>query len=117
MKPGLAAATVPQSKGKKNAYSNSVQKMTCPYCPRVFPWASSLQRHMLTHTGNVHADVTLSEPLQRKLRRLTPRWVVQTGQELQCQSVFFCLLQVRSLSPVPSVTPCSPPSQTVSATC
>lgn len=44
-------AVVPQSKGKKNAYSNSVQKMTCPFCPRVFPWASSLQRHMLTHTG------------------------------------------------------------------
>ncbi|XP_061876777.1 ras-responsive element-binding protein 1 isoform X1 [Entelurus aequoreus] len=42
---------LPQSKGKKNAYSNSVQKMTCPFCPRVFPWASSLQRHMLTHTG------------------------------------------------------------------
>ncbi|XP_029109569.1 ras-responsive element-binding protein 1 isoform X2 [Scleropages formosus] len=41
----------PQTKGKKNAYSNSLQKMTCPYCPRVFPWASSLQRHMLTHTG------------------------------------------------------------------
>lgn len=40
-----------QSKVKKNAYSNSVQKMTCPFCPRVFPWASSLQRHMLTHTG------------------------------------------------------------------
>jgi len=47
-----AAMSVPQSKGKKNAYSNSVQKMTCPFCPRVFPWASSLQRHMLTHTGN-----------------------------------------------------------------
>ncbi|XP_075308827.1 ras-responsive element-binding protein 1 isoform X2 [Odontesthes bonariensis] len=46
-----AALSVPQSKGKKNAYSNSVQKMTCPFCPRVFPWASSLQRHMLTHTG------------------------------------------------------------------
>ncbi|XP_039982905.1 ras-responsive element-binding protein 1 isoform X2 [Xiphias gladius] len=46
-----AAAVVPLSKGKKNAYSNSVQKMTCPFCPRVFPWASSLQRHMLTHTG------------------------------------------------------------------
>ncbi|XP_051241674.1 ras-responsive element-binding protein 1 isoform X2 [Dicentrarchus labrax] len=45
------AAVAPQSKGKKNAYSNSVQKMTCPFCPRVFPWASSLQRHMLTHTG------------------------------------------------------------------
>ncbi|XP_048866079.1 ras-responsive element-binding protein 1 isoform X1 [Brienomyrus brachyistius] len=40
-----------QTKGKKNAYSNSLQKMTCSYCPRVFPWASSLQRHMLTHTG------------------------------------------------------------------
>ncbi|TRY89169.1 hypothetical protein DNTS_018082 [Danionella cerebrum] len=43
--------TLQQPKGKKNAYSNSVQKMTCPFCPRVFPWASSLQRHMLTHTG------------------------------------------------------------------
>ncbi|KAM7369546.1 hypothetical protein PAMP_010863 [Pampus punctatissimus] len=49
----------PQSKGKKNAYSNSVQKMTCPYCPRVFPWASSLQRHMLTHTGNTHTHTQL----------------------------------------------------------
>lgn len=57
----VAAAVVPQSKGKKNAYSNSVQKMTCPFCPRVFPWASSLQRHMLTHTGKTqppkHADI------------------------------------------------------------
>lgn len=43
-----------RSKVKKNAYSNSAQKMTCPYCPRVFPWASSLQRHMLTHTGEIH---------------------------------------------------------------
>uniref|UniRef100_A0A665VHG1 Ras responsive element binding protein 1a n=2 Tax=Echeneis naucrates TaxID=173247 RepID=A0A665VHG1_ECHNA len=50
VKPAVAAAA-PASKGKKNAYSNSVQKMTCPFCPRVFPWASSLQRHMLTHTG------------------------------------------------------------------
>nr|XP_057916808.1 ras-responsive element-binding protein 1-like isoform X1 [Doryrhamphus excisus] len=47
----LKTVLLPQSKGKKNAYSNSVQKMTCPFCPRVFPWASSLQRHMLTHTG------------------------------------------------------------------
>lgn len=52
LKAGSMAAMAPQSKGKKNAYSNSVQKMTCPYCPRVFPWASSLQRHMLTHTGH-----------------------------------------------------------------
>lgn len=45
-----------RSKVKKNAYSNSAQKMTCPYCPRVFPWASSLQRHMLTHTGEMNSE-------------------------------------------------------------
>nr|XP_056710129.1 ras-responsive element-binding protein 1 isoform X1 [Euleptes europaea] len=39
-------------RGKKNAYSNCVQKISCPHCPRVFPWASSLQRHMLTHTDS-----------------------------------------------------------------
>lgn len=49
-----------RSKGKKNAYSNSAQKMTCPYCPRVFPWASSLQRHMLTHTGEMNTSNTLT---------------------------------------------------------
>ncbi|XP_034981391.2 ras-responsive element-binding protein 1 isoform X1 [Zootoca vivipara] len=38
-------------RGKRNAYSNCFQKINCPHCPRVFPWASSLQRHMLTHTG------------------------------------------------------------------
>ncbi|MEE6465167.1 hypothetical protein FKM82_006473 [Ascaphus truei] len=38
-------------RAKGNPYSNSLQKIICPYCPRVFPWASSLQRHMLTHTG------------------------------------------------------------------
>lgn len=49
-----------RSKGKKNAYSNSAQKMTCPYCPRVFPWASSLQRHMLTHTGERNTSSSLT---------------------------------------------------------
>ncbi|XP_054840665.1 ras-responsive element-binding protein 1 isoform X2 [Eublepharis macularius] len=39
-------------RGKKNAYSNCIQKVSCPHCPRVFPWASSLQRHMLTHTDS-----------------------------------------------------------------
>ncbi|XP_077209252.1 ras-responsive element-binding protein 1 isoform X2 [Paroedura picta] len=39
-------------RGKKNAYSNCIQKISCPCCPRVFPWASSLQRHMLTHTDS-----------------------------------------------------------------
>ncbi|XP_066233079.1 ras-responsive element-binding protein 1 isoform X4 [Saccopteryx leptura] len=38
-------------RAKRNAYSNCLQKINCPHCPRVFPWASSLQRHMLTHTG------------------------------------------------------------------
>ncbi|XP_027694055.1 ras-responsive element-binding protein 1 isoform X2 [Vombatus ursinus] len=38
-------------RGKQNSYSTCLQKISCPYCPRVFPWASSLQRHMLTHTG------------------------------------------------------------------
>ncbi|KAL7984521.1 hypothetical protein Chor_003091 [Crotalus horridus] len=38
-------------RGKRNAYSNCIQKIKCPHCPRVFPWASSLQRHMLTHTA------------------------------------------------------------------
>lgn len=69
----------PQSKGKKNAYSNSVQKMTCPYCPRVFPWASSLQRHMLTHTGNTHTPaqdrrlhVNDKHIIRRKCENLLP---------------------------------------------
>ncbi|XP_042320588.1 ras-responsive element-binding protein 1 isoform X2 [Sceloporus undulatus] len=43
-------------KGKRNAYSNCVQKIKCPHCPRVFPWASSLQRHMLSHT-DIQSDL------------------------------------------------------------
>ncbi|XP_066480451.1 ras-responsive element-binding protein 1 isoform X2 [Tiliqua scincoides] len=39
-------------RGNRNAYSNGIQKINCPHCPRVFPWASSLQRHMLTHTDS-----------------------------------------------------------------
>ncbi|XP_060044725.1 ras-responsive element-binding protein 1 isoform X2 [Erinaceus europaeus] len=38
-------------RAKRNSYANCLQKITCPHCPRVFPWASSLQRHLLTHTG------------------------------------------------------------------
>ncbi|XP_039206535.1 ras-responsive element-binding protein 1 isoform X2 [Crotalus tigris] len=59
-------------RGKRNAYSNCIQKIKCPHCPRVFPWASSLQRHMLTHTdsqsdqentsaGNEALDLTSGE--------------------------------------------------------
>uniref|UniRef100_A0A8B9Q860 Ras-responsive element-binding protein 1 n=1 Tax=Apteryx owenii TaxID=8824 RepID=A0A8B9Q860_APTOW len=47
-------------RGKRNAYSDCLQKIPCPYCPRVFPWASSLQRHMLTHTDSQSDAETLA---------------------------------------------------------
>lgn len=36
---------------KKSAYSAAPHKIPCPYCSRKFPWISSLNRHILTHTG------------------------------------------------------------------
>ena len=36
---------------KKSAYSAAPHKICCPYCSRKFPWTSSLNRHILTHTG------------------------------------------------------------------
>ncbi|XP_038624032.1 ras-responsive element-binding protein 1-like [Tachyglossus aculeatus] len=41
-----------QQRGKQNPNTNCIQKVTCPFCPRVFSWASSLQRHVLTHTDS-----------------------------------------------------------------
>ncbi|XP_050396032.1 ras-responsive element-binding protein 1 isoform X2 [Patella vulgata] len=38
-------------KKKRNSYADSPHKLNCPYCPRSFPWVSSLNRHLLTHTG------------------------------------------------------------------
>lgn len=38
-------------KKKRNSYADSPHKLYCPKCPRSFPWISSLNRHMLTHTG------------------------------------------------------------------
>lgn len=46
-------------RAKRNSYANCLQKINCPHCPRVFPWASSLQRHMLTHTDS-QSDVETS---------------------------------------------------------
>ncbi|NXD13698.1 RREB1 protein, partial [Nothocercus nigrocapillus] len=47
-------------RGKRNAYSDCLQKIPCPHCPQVFPWASSLQRHMLTHTDSQSDAETLA---------------------------------------------------------
>ena len=37
---------------KKSAYSAAPHKVSCPHCDRKFPWISSLNRHILTHTGH-----------------------------------------------------------------
>lgn len=40
-----------EPKKKRNSYADSPHKLQCPFCPRIFPWISSLKRHILTHTG------------------------------------------------------------------
>jgi uncharacterized Zn-finger protein len=37
---------------KLSAYSAAPHKIECPFCPRTFPWSSSMKRHILTHTGH-----------------------------------------------------------------
>jgi hypothetical protein len=39
-----------------NSYANCLQKINCPHCPRVFPWASFFQRHKFTH-NDIHSDL------------------------------------------------------------
>jgi hypothetical protein len=53
-------------RAKRNSYANCLQKINCPHCPRVFPWASSLQRHMLTHTGKKALTAHQAVSLERK---------------------------------------------------
>eukprot|EP00094_Tigriopus_californicus_P010939 TCALIF_10553-PA protein Name:"Similar to ZNF208 Zinc finger protein 208 (Homo sapiens)" AED:0.08 eAED:0.08 QI:5/0/0/1/0.5/0.33/3/0/1107 len=40
------------SERRKSAYSAAPHKIQCPKCPRKFPWISSLNRHLLTHSGD-----------------------------------------------------------------
>ncbi|KAM6176253.1 ras-responsive element-binding protein 1 isoform 2-T2 [Erethizon dorsatum] len=65
-------------RAKRNSYANCLQKINCPHCPRVFPWASSLQRHMLTHTDS-QSDAEMPAPAGEVLD-LTARDREQPGQ-------------------------------------
>jgi hypothetical protein len=46
-----SGAATGDEKKQLSAYSAAPHRMSCPYCGRKFPWASSLERHILTHTG------------------------------------------------------------------
>lgn len=56
----VSSSTPPTVKKKRNSYANSPHKLHCPYCTRSFPWASSLTRHLLTHTGKPPSHLACS---------------------------------------------------------
>ncbi len=49
---GPAASDQPLKKTPLSAYSAAPHKIPCPHCNRRFPWMSSLNRHLLTHSGS-----------------------------------------------------------------
>ncbi|XP_036854225.2 ras-responsive element-binding protein 1 isoform X4 [Manis javanica] len=69
-------------RAKRNSYANCLQKISCPHCPRVFPWASSLQRHMLTHTDS-QSDV--ESAAGGEVLDLTSREKEQPASEGACE--------------------------------
>ena len=54
---------------KRNSYADSPHRLVCPYCPRAFPWISSLNRHILTHTGkkNVYSLCNIKAGVEANL--------------------------------------------------
>ncbi|KFO33766.1 Ras-responsive element-binding protein 1 [Fukomys damarensis] len=72
-------------RAKRNSYANCLQKVTCPHCPRAFPWASSLQRHMLTHTGESALELGPLQSWEGASLLLIPR--VRRGERpYKCQT-------------------------------
>ncbi|XP_039766906.1 ras-responsive element-binding protein 1 isoform X2 [Ornithorhynchus anatinus] len=73
-----------QQRGQQNPYTNCLQKVICPFCPRVFSWTSSLQRHVLTHTdsqSDIEMPATGIEILDLTSREKQPETVAVLSHE------------------------------------
>ncbi|ESO03665.1 hypothetical protein HELRODRAFT_112077 [Helobdella robusta] len=76
----------------KSSYSDSPHKLMCCYCPRTFPWASSLGRHLLTHIGEKPytcdiCDVGFSTKSNRGRHMLRKHHCQNCGLEFKCRKV------------------------------
>lgn len=94
-------------RAKRNSYANCLQKINCPHCPRVFPWASSLQRHMLTHTGKrAHWTRQVGRPTPGGEAKWGPRAGGQTWRTLFscCIPSLFLPLEATGLLGTPRVS-------------